>query len=119
MFFFSITNKNKLTRFQIQRFIDSLDHKSSIVECLPRDDLIERAAKRVVSKNAESDWTSFTLKSIRRPFDEFYKVKEKRCFGFILDLRIDLRPGWNFACCRDEKCESQGAELHVAVRSPQ
>jgi hypothetical protein len=119
MLIFFVTNENKLARFQIRQFIGPLDHKSSIIECLSRDDLIESAAKRVVSKHAESDRTFPTLKSLWGPFDEFDKVVEKRRFGLILDRRIDLCPDWNCVGHRDEKRESHGAELHVTVRSPQ
>src|ERR1700674_3523618 len=119
MLIFSVANENKLARFQIRQFIDPLDHNSSIIECLSRDDLIESAAKRVVSKYAESEWTFFILKSVRGPFDEFYKVIEKRRFSLILDRRIDLCPDWNCVGHRDQKHESHDAELPVTVRSPQ
>ena len=117
MLAFSVANENKLARFQVRHFDDPLNYNSSIIECPPREDLIESVAKRVVSKHAESDWIFFTLKNVRGPFDEFYKVIEKRSFCLILDRLIDLRPDWNYIGYSNEKREGHDAELHVIVHS--
>src|ERR1700674_1292232 len=109
MLAFSVANENKLARFQVRHFDDPLNYNSSIIECPPREDLIESVAKRVVSKHAESDWIFFTLKNVRGPFDEFYEVIEKRCFSLILDRRIDLCPDWNCVGHRNEKRQSYDA----------
>jgi hypothetical protein len=96
---FSVTNENKLTRFQVRQFIDPSGQELTIIDCFSPDDLIEGAAKRVVSEHADSDRSFFTLKCVRGPFDEFCKAKKERCFDLILDRWTGL---W-----LDRDCASQ------------
>jgi hypothetical protein len=98
--FFSPTNENKLTWLQLRRFIDSPGHHLAVVDCLSSHDLIECAAKWVVSKDADRNRSLFTLKSSWRPFDEFCKVQKKRCFQLIFDRRTGLGLGWSYASRR-------------------
>src|SRR5579859_7000025 len=73
--FFFLANENKFTCFQIGKLADPAGQELATIDVLALDKLIERAAKWVVPKYANSNWRFFTLKSVCRPFDEFCKVK--------------------------------------------
>jgi hypothetical protein len=91
--FFPLANENKLTYLQLRGFIDPAGQEFPIMNGFSPEDLIECAAKRVVSKDADSNWSFVTLKNVRGPFDEFCKVQKKRGFDLILDRRAGLGPG--------------------------
>jgi predicted flavoprotein YhiN len=87
-----VTDENELTQFQISQFVDPTGDNRAVMDSFPPDDFIESAAKKIISKHAESDGSVFAMKNVRRPFDEFVEVQKKRLLDLILDLRTELCP---------------------------